>query len=420
MKLTNKILLSNLIAAAAISTAFADMSSYGSSNANVQVGNAHTRALLNNYRHGFGVNHDFALLTALDGASNGVYLNGMVAADVNHQSSDDAVYGLDGNKKSHSAFLTPEVKVAMSGKLNAFGGYLELGDYSSPLGFHNDCDTINSMMRIEDATFTADKINPVYVRQAYVTYSPMDQFFVALGKKTVDFGNFASRNLPVQSLLDYKQFDFASQLAVGLRNMAGFNAAVSVFNGGAQDLSGVYDSKDANNELKSMAATVSYAVGDKIDHVHNLNLGLSYSNRNTFAEDEGTGHNGTKYNDGMLDGFVTANLAGVDVRGEYLRVSGDKHDTAWEFGLGYDMSQANLSNNMLNSLFLNANYSKINYKGANNGGNLSRLIFAVGSHLSDNAQVVVEYSNTKTNDRSITGADTDHVNRFDLAAYLYF
>ena len=267
MKFSKKLLLTQVVALAAASAAFAG-SNGPSLSGLVSRGYPVLNPMVSESVDGFGVNNELFLLTQRQSGAvkDGVlYVNGRVGLD--------ASYGKRQNGNSNSKIHTPGVNLAVTGTKGAATAFVELNN--------NKVSTSNTTANAggrnwgnyTNGTDNSLHGTAVQVKQAYLMLGDLNKspLYLVAGRKNVDYGSFDNLDWYWKPVTNYWNPLQQDQVAVGVY-ANGLHVAGTVFNGA--DMYGG-NTNGAYKNISNFAVTASY--GTMLQKA-GIELGVSYLN----------------------------------------------------------------------------------------------------------------------------------------------
>ena len=272
MKFSKKLLLTQVVALAAASAAFAGGHAPSLSDL-VSRGYPVLNPMVSDSVDGFGVNNELFLLTQRQSGAvkDGVlYVNGRVSVD--------ASYGKQQNGNSNSKIHVPGVNLAVTGTKGAATVFVEFNNNAE--GTTNDSVTGTTADGYNWGNYTHGQNSlhgsSVFVKQAYLLLGDLNKtpLYLVAGRKNVDYGSFDNLDWYWKPVTNYWNPQQQDQVAVGVYQN-GLHVAWSVFNGSTMSPTGSPDGSGAGNNIANWALTASY--GTMLQQV-GAELGVSYLN----------------------------------------------------------------------------------------------------------------------------------------------
>jgi len=416
MKFSKKLLLTQVVALAASSAAFADskVTDY------IASGNAALAPMVSDSVNGFGVNNELFLLSQKQNGAikdGVVYVNGRLNVAVDYQHSSGA---------SASAILNPGLDLAFTATKGWFTAYADLSTNKNtsttywaqsviPGNNSTDKNTGPGFSRNQGTTnIYNNNASAINLTQGFLMLGDLSKMpvYMLVGKKYVDFGSFANQEQTWQPLTNYFNQDRQTQVAAGFYTH-GFHGAVTLFK--APWTTGT-SAGYVSNQLSTMAATLSYGTSVNKFGLHG---GLSYTtNMNTAAQALYTnGANVQRVSGGILFAevnfnpiTVTANYASA-MRSVSTAASGQGKPSAWDIGVKFDFNLMNRAN------WLSANYSNAQNRGASASDPTNttnkQWLFGWNMQVSRDISANFQYGHLST-------TNANNLNVFAIGANLYF
>jgi hypothetical protein len=416
MKLSKKLLLTQVVALAAASAAFAGGNAPNLSDL-VSRGYPVLNPMVSESVDGFGVNNELFLLTQRQSGAvkDGVlYVNGRVGLD--------AAYGKRQNGNSNSKIHTPGVNLAVTGTKGAATAFVELNNNNT-----NSSTGGNAKGR-NWGRYSSDNYSlhgtSVIVKQAYLMLGDLNKspLYLVAGRKNVDYGSFDNLDWYWKPVTNYWNPLQQDQVAVGVY-ANGLHVAGTVFNG-----AGMYGSNTNGSykNISNFAVTASY--GTMLQKA-GIELGVSYLNGLTNAlngDDAATArnvlHNSTYRNPAgivfgkLTFGSVSLNALYQQAFKENTAATSPYKPRSWgvtgkvDFGL---MDRAN---------WIAVNYSSSKTRKEPSKREVTQFLVGWNIALTDAISATLQYGHQHNNDYYASGTSSGDVkdNFVDLGFYAYF
>ena len=407
MKFSKKLLLTQVVALAAASAAFAGGHAPSLSDL-VSRGYPVLNPMVSDSVDGFGVNNELFLLTQRQSGAvkDGVlYVNGRVGLD--------ASYGKRQNGNSNSKIHTPGVNLAVTGTKGAATAFVELTNATSgPEGLGYNWGNYSG-----DQT-TSLHGSTVYVKQAFLLLGDLNKssLYLVAGRKNVDYGSFDNLDWYWKPVTNYWNPLQQDQVAVGVYQN-GLHVAGTVFNG----ITMAGKNTGSYNNISNFAVTASY--GTMLQQV-GAELGVSYLNGLT---NNLNGLNKAFSSESVLHNEIYRNPAGI-VFGKlsYNSVSlSALYQQAFKENSAYNYKPRSwgVTGKVDFGLMDRANWVAVNYSSSKLGKDSKKSVvdqFLVGWNmaLTDAISATLQYGHKHDNKYSDDHDTTD--NFFDLSFYAYF
>ena len=413
MKFSKKLLLTQVVALAASSAAFADskVTDY------IASGNAALAPMVSDSVNGFGVNNELFLLSQKQNGAlkdGVVYVNGRLNVAVDYQHSSSA---------SASAILNPGLDLAFTATKGWFTAYADLSTNRNAKDTYWAQSVIPGTTNYGPGFSRSNTSTDIYnnnesainLTQGFLMLGDLSKMpvYMLVGKKYVDFGSFANQEQTWQPLTNYFNQDRQTQVADGFYTH-GFHGAVTLFK--APWTTGTGPGY-VSNQLSTMAATLSYGTSVNKFGLHG---GLSYTtNMNTAARalysssnDGGVGGNTQRVSGGIL--FAEVNFNPITVTANYAsamrsvttnNIQGKP--SAWDIGVKFDFNLMNRAN------WLSVNYSNAQDRDAPANFTNKQWLFGWNMQVSRDISANFQYGHLSTTDKN-------NLNVFAIGANLYF
>ena len=431
MKFSKKLLLTQIVALAATSAAYADSMPKMKQKENKQAETTSTMASPTQHSmskpgflkhvksgfaalapmvsvgvNGFGVNNELFLLSQKQNGSvqdGNLYVNGRLNVG-------GTWYGVSPKNKTHinlnnlnsntgsnqSTILNPGLDLAFTFTKGWFTAFADLStnaaayfgsdsSYWEGSEFNTEGANPYTGLSVFDNRQLGNKlISPnetnIGVLQAYAMLGDLNKmpvYFLA-GRKYVDFGSFANQDQTWQPLTNYFNQNVQNQLAVGFYQN-GFHAAVTMFQAPwtTSDLNNREHTTYSNNHLSTVVATASY--GDTVNKV-GLHGGVSYtSNLNPNGALAYGYYKVVERVDGGIV-FAEVNFNPITLTANYASAMKDASSSqgkshAWDLGAKFDFNLMGRSN------WVSANYSDLNPKITQTSSNYKLSQWLLGWHM---------------------------------------
>ena len=429
MKFSKKLLLTQVVALAAASAAFAGGNAPSLSGL-VSRGYPVLNPMVSNSVDGFGVNNELFLLTQRQSGAvkDGVlYVNGRLVASATYARSK-----LEGSSThSYSAFQVPSADLAVTATKGIATVFAELSNevinltnYASQTHTYNHVfvSPVKDEPGIKDANASGINVKQAYFMLGDLNKSPL---YLVAGRKTVDYGSFDNLDWFWQPVTNLWSPGSQDQVAVGVYQN-GLHAAWTLFNGSTMT-DPTNNPGGASNNIANWALTASY--GTMFKQV-GAELGVSYLNGlvndgshdhlgtgSDFGKSYNVAHNGIFRNPaGVVFGKLSYNP--VSLSAQYQQAFKENHTNykpkAWDvtgkvnFGL---MGRSNW-------LALNYSESKVNSL-----QKIDQFLVGWNMALTNSISATLEYGHQHndyydTNTQFLGGDFTD--NFVNLSLYAYF
>ena len=282
MKFSKKLLLTQVVALAAASAAFAG-GHVPSMSGLVSRGYPVLNPMVSNSVDGFGVNNELFLLTQRQSGAvkDGVlYVNGRLVASATYARSKVTISKVNGSSaNSYSAFQVPSADLAVTATKGAATVFVEL---SNEVMNATTGSTYNHVYKFaKNAGISDANASGINVKQAYLMLGDLNKspLYLVAGRKTVDYGSFDNLDWFWQPVTNFWSPGSQDQVAVGVYQN-GLHAAWTFFNGKTMTHSGnvspaSFPPSGASNNIANWALTASY--GAMVKQV-GAELGVSYIN----------------------------------------------------------------------------------------------------------------------------------------------
>ena len=406
MKFSKKLLLTQVVALAAASAAFAG-SNGPSLSGLVSRGYPVLNPMVSESVDGFGVNNELFLLTQ---RQSGAVKDGVLY--VNGRLNVAASYGKQKGKRSSSSVLTPGVNLAVTGTKGAATVFVEL---------NNNTDGYNWGKYSDSKTNQHE--GAVKVKQAYLLLGDLNKspLYLVAGRKNVDYGSFDNLDWYWKPVTNYWNPLQQDQLAVGIYQN-GLHVAGTVFNGTTASTLG-----SASNNISNFAITASY--GTMLQQV-GAELGVSYLNGLTNDLNGANTTGSTAAQTTVLSDSKYRNPAGI-VFGKLsfnpVSVSALYQQAFKENSTNYKPRSWGVTGKVDFGLMDRANWIAVNYSSSKIRKDTKQAVdqFLVGWNmaLTDAISATLQYGH-KHDDHYTTatgGAANDLTDNFvDLSFYAYF
>jgi hypothetical protein len=382
MKFSKKLLLTQVVALAASSAAFADSKAPDY----IASGNSVLAPMVSDGVNGLGVNNELFLLSQKQNGAlkdGVVYVNGRLNVAVDYNQSSPG---------SQSAVLIPGVDLAFTATKGWFTAFADLSNNKlsnsvywsqsviSGAGFGTPIITSNGA-KIYNNYGSSINLSQGFLMLGDLSKMPV---YMLVGKKYVDFGSFANQSQTWQPLTNVFNQDRQTQVAAGFYTH-GFHGAVTLFRApwtsntptGILNATAGYQSQ----QLSTMAATLSYGTSINkfglhggISYTTNMNpadTGLSIVVDGIMAEPGLNGYHAGNNNNRVAAGIIFAevNFNPVTITGSYasamravetstiLSPSPQGKPSAWDIGAKFNFNLMNRAN------WLSVNYSSSQTRG---------------------------------------------------------
>ena len=376
MKFSKKLLLTQVVALAASSAAFADskVTDY------IASGNAALAPMVSDSVNGFGVNNELFLLSQKQNGAikdGVVYVNGRLNVAVDYNQSSHG---------SESAVLNPGIDLAFTATKGWFTAFADLSNNKLSNSVYWSQSVISGAGFGTPNTSNGAKIynnygSSINLSQGFLMLGDLSKMpvYMLVGKKYVDFGSFANQSQTWQPLTNVFNQDRQTQVAAGFYTH-GFHGAVALFRAPwtSNTPTGLVDSAAGyqSQQLSTMAATLSY--GTSINKF-GLHGGISYTT-NMNPADTGlsifdgimaepglhgyhAGNNNNRVDAGII--FAEVNFNPVTITGSYASAmrsvssvaNQQGKPSAWDIGAKFNFNLMNRAN------WLSVNYSNLQTRG---------------------------------------------------------
>jgi hypothetical protein len=422
MKFSKKLLLTQVVALAASSAAFADSSStHKLSNYlknHIKNGDSILQPMLSDGVNGYGVNNELFLLRQKEEGAlkDGVlYFNGRLNVAVDYNQSSPG---------SQSAVLNPGVDLAFTATKGWFTAFADLSNVN------NDEDWAQSVIPGNDfanngggAKVYNNYGSSINLSQGFLMLGDFSKMpvYMLVGKKYVDFGSFANQSQKWQPLTNLFNQDRQTQVAAGFYTH-GFHGAVTLFRAPWTTTVITEGNGYTSNQMSTMAATLSYGTSVNKFGLHG---GISYTTNMNPAATENIdlhahrkGHpRSNRVSAGIM--FAEVNFNPITVSGSYASamraVSTAANEqgkpSAWDIGAKFNFNLINRAN------WLSVNYSNSHTRGLDTDGpenfTLKQWLFGWSMAVTKNLDATFQYGHLSATDKANT-------NVFALQANMYF
>jgi hypothetical protein len=426
MKFSKKLLLTQVVALAAASAAFAG-SNAPSLSGLVSRGYPVLNPMVSDSVDGFGVNNELFLLTQ---RQSGAVKDGVLY--VNGRLNVAASYGKKQNGNSSSSIHTPGVNLAVTGTKGAATVFVELNNNNNNNNNNNSTTGGRNWggynFATSSTTVTEQFNNGVNVKQAYLMLGDLNKspLYLVAGRKNVDYGSFDNLDWYWKPVTNYWNPLQQDQVAVGLYQN-GLHVAGTVFNGSSATGSG-----GVTNNISNFAVTASY--GTMVQKV-GAEVGVSYLNGLTTTLNGGAPARATSvlHNTSYRNpaGIVFGKLSFNPVSLSALYQQAFKQNSLNTNGNTYKPRSWGVTGKVDFSLMNRANWVALNYSSSKTGkdtykGVVDQLLVGWNMALTDAISATLQYGHKHDNNyatdglNAATGAIDRTDNFFDLAFYAYF
>ena len=436
MKFSKKLLLTQVVALAASSAAFADSgSTHKLSNYlknHIKNGDSILQPMLSDGVNGYGVNNELFLLRQKEEGAlkDGVlYFNGRLNVAVDYNQSSPG---------SESAALIPGVDLAFTatkGWFTAFADLSNVNAFNNANGPSNSTISYNWAQSIAIAGNQSGSTNEnkgmqifnkygsnVNLAQGFLMFGELNKMpvYMLVGRKTVDFGSFANQDQKWQPLSNIFNQGLQDQVAFGFYSH-GVHGAATLFQAPWTKAGNVDTNGYVSNQLSTLVATLSYGTSVNkfglhggLSYTTNLNPAMTKlvinSSNNSLGIYDPTASASNRVGGGILFGEVNFNP--ITVTGSYASAmrspnSNQGKPSAWDIGAKLDFNLINRSN------WLSGNYSTFQNRDNTTNIRAKQWLFGWGMALTKNINATLQYGHV-----SLT--NTPSTNVFALQANMYF
>lgn len=415
MKFSKKLLLTQAVALAATSAAYAadtDLGSY------IASGNSVLAPMVSDSVNDFGVNNELYLLSQKkqgDLKDGVVYVNGRLNASVNwfNISPKPAVAALHPT----SEVMNPGLDLAVTATKNWFTAFVDLSTnqgsnsfltYDGLFNLVNQAPLGLGVFPLNASLYelhTKKDYDPnqtgIGLQQAYLMMGDLNKMpvYALVGRKYVDFGSFSHDDQLWKPLTNYFNQNVQNQVSVGFYDL-GIHAAATVFRG-------PWDHSSNNKHLASFVATASYGTTVSTFGIHG---GVSYTSNVNPQHKVVLSSKRTEA--GIL--FADVSFRPVTVTANYAQtfkdLSGDNGKPhAWDVGVKVNFNIMNLAN------WASVNYSDFNLKGKSVKEKADQWLLGWNVAFTKNLSTTLQYGHvTNSVDKKYK------YNFVNLGAYYYF
>ena len=384
MKFSKKLLLTQVVALAASSAAFADSgSTHKLSNYlknHIKNGDSILQPMLSDGVNGYGVNNELFLLRQKEEGAlkDGVlYFNGRLNVAVDYNQSSPG---------SESAALIPGVDLAFTatkGWFTAFADLSNVNAFNNANGPSNSTISYNWAQSIAIAGNQSGSTNEnkgmqifnkygsnVNLAQGFLMFGELNKMpvYMLVGRKTVDFGSFANQDQKWQPLSNIFNQGLQDQVAFGFYSH-GVHGAATLFQAPWTKAGNVDTNGYVSNQLSTLVATLSYGTSVNKFGLHG---GISYTTNMNPAGTAEVNLHGYDTSDSVNNNRVSAGIMFAEVNFNPITVSGSYASamrsvssvanqqgkpSAWDIGAKLDFNLINRAN------WLSVNYSNSQTRG---------------------------------------------------------